>query len=686
MRLHVGTATLLVIISSRSLAVAQGEPQSESPSITSLIVPAVPSDAATDAGVNVNATAANSAVTSPTFPTISPIASTSPASASTALENATSASSNSSSLSLSQAPSTNVSSSDSDPSDYAEDDVDSISISSTATPTPSPTIAEAECTSIGIDPFSPSGSGNGVCCPGLESCLADHFGSNAEDWHYRCYKCCNKPYDEPCQSIIPIPPIVDTYDGDRDEASALEIKGNKFFNVPTGKSVTFRGIAYYPRPNAGELDQNNIDFFTKEHYSMWKRDIDRFVDLNINAVRIYAVDPTKDHDAFMNALQRRGIYAIIGLGANCEDCAITKDSPPLCYPPALKRRGQLIINAFSKYENVLGFSAGNEVGLASAAYGGTLSNAPCQKKFIRDMRAYIGSCVAGKRMRSIPVGVAVADQDRKENLNYYNCDTSGGTDKFEHAEWYGQNSYLHCDGSAASWDEAIGIKNIQKDFRSYSIPVLMTEFGCLNPSFPTVDEYEATRPWLQAKWLQVGRFDSFVGGFAFEYSVEQRNALYDYPHQSYDPGAYGVGYFSPEDCDDVQVPCVYVPMPTYFELQKVYGKMASAEVPEDKASFEPPSSRQGRTECPTNEPQLSKLSDYDWEADRISDEDSMCSYINFSDGNDNGNALSPALPPPTQNTNAEGKGESDAAPTLALSFTFLPFLLLLLHAGLALFQ
>lgn len=275
------------------------------------------------------------------------------------------------------------------------------------------------------------------------------------------------------------------------------------------------------------------------------------------------------------------------------------------------------------------------------------------------------------------MGLAVADADRRDNLKYYNCDTSGGTDEFEHAEWYGQNSYLHCDGSAASWDEAIGIKNIQKDFRSYSIPVLMTEFGCLNPSFPTVDGYDGTRTWLQAKWLQAEGIDSFSGGFAFEYSVEQKNALYDYPHQAYDPGAYGVGYLSPEDCDDLQMPCEYVPMPTYFELQKVYGEMASAEVLEDKACFEPPSFRQGRTECPTNEPQLAKISDYEWEADNLSD-DSMCEYINFSvsGGNDSNAPCSPK-----QNTNGDGvKDKSNAAPTLTLPLASIA-LVMLLHAG-----
>ncbi|KAG6611879.1 ATP-binding Cassette (ABC) Superfamily [Phytophthora cinnamomi] len=61
------------------------------------------------------------------------------------------------------------------------------------------------------------------------------------------------------------------------------------------------------------------------------------------------------------------------------------------------------------------------------------TGAPCQKKFIRDMRAFIGGC-SSHTMRSIPVGVVMADPDttqnnRQLNAQYYNCRTDS-SDKY----------------------------------------------------------------------------------------------------------------------------------------------------------------------------------------------------------------------------------------------------------------
>jgi 1,3-beta-glucanosyltransferase GAS5 len=200
-------------------------------------------------------------------------------------------------------------------------------------------------------------------------------------------------------------------------AMALQLKGKKFFRTIDGAYLPLKGIDYYPRPNVGVYTTSNSnDFYTEEFRSVWERDVAYFQQLNINAVRIYAVDPGKNHDSFMCALKAAGIYAIIGLAADCDNCAILGTSAPDCYPTVLRERGEFIIQQFSRYDNVIGFDAGNEIGLSS---GSETINGPCQKQFLRDMRAYVQGCMNSNTMRHIPIGLAVADVDRSQKALYY---------------------------------------------------------------------------------------------------------------------------------------------------------------------------------------------------------------------------------------------------------------------------
>lgn len=192
-------------------------------------------------------------------------------------------------------------------------------------------------------------------------------------------------------------------------------RGKKIYNSHTGEYIPIKGVNYYPRPNTGSFTQtNSIDFFTEAFRSVWERDIAMFRSLNINVVRIYAVEPGQNHDGFMCALKAAGIYVMVGLAADCLNCAVTKDPVPDCYPPELKTRGQFIIAEFARYDNVLAFSAGNE---ASLNAGVATVNGACQKQFIRDMRAYVRSCSA--TIRPIPVGLAFADVDRENKAKWY---------------------------------------------------------------------------------------------------------------------------------------------------------------------------------------------------------------------------------------------------------------------------
>jgi len=394
----------------------------------------------------------------------------------------------------------------------------------------------------------------------------------------------------------------------------------KLFEAISGKSVALKGIAYYPRPNTGTLDENNIDFFTEEYRHIWERDIPQLKNLGVNAIRIYSVDPSKNHDNFMCALQEAGIYAIIGLAASCQFCSVAGSAPPEnssefgCYAPELKSRGQFVIQAFSHYANVIGFSAGNESHLWDQG-DNQRSNAPCQKKFIRDMRAYIASCSSTAALRQIPVGNIVADLDRDIYAKYYNCQDDEN-DPFSFAEWYGMNVYLNCDGQVTDIANATGFQDLKESFKKHTVPVFLTEFGCLNPSFPTVDGFEAQRTFVQARALFTPEFsDVFAGGFVFEYSTEESlstaeyGAPSPYPFTTYGRDNYGVGYFSPEFCDDVDTFCEYNPFPNYSTLQSIYTN-ANAVGVVNRDSFVPDSDRIGRDTCPE---EIRNMKEFNWD-------------------------------------------------------------------------
>ena len=115
------------------------------------------------------------------------------------------------------------------------------------------------------------------------------------------------------------------------------------------------------------------------------------------------------------AMNAAGIYVIVALAHDCPVCAVTRDASPDCYPSQLKTQGQAVINAFAKYSNTLAFSAGNEVN-HFAPINQAQWNAPCQKKFLRDMREYMDSC---NELRNVPIGLVSADTERDVLAMYY---------------------------------------------------------------------------------------------------------------------------------------------------------------------------------------------------------------------------------------------------------------------------
>ena len=394
------------------------------------------------------------------------------------------------------------------------------------------------------------------------------------------------------------------------DAPAVEVNGKHWYTTTDGTYLPIKGVAYYPRPNAGANIVTNIDFFTDDFEHIWSRDVAQFRDLGINVVRIFAVDPSKSHDKFMCALKDAGIYAIIGLSANCPGCYIGDQIAPTCYPAAMKTRGQYIINAFAKYSNVLAYTAGSQVATLPNAINDPSINAPCLKKFVRDMRAYINSCDS---LPNVPIGVVEDDNSNLGNLTlYYSCRTNT-TDELENIEWFGFNQFRNCDATQSTVEQLDGYKDLLTEFAGYNIasPVMFSGYGCVDPSFPTIDGYAGQRTFLDVDAMFADSFlKEFTGGNVFEYSVELVNSIAPYPFTAADPGNFGLTFFEPEDCDDVTIPCVVVQKPEFQNLADKYASVSR--------TLMPPASdgRPNATECPSG---FDALSDYVWDADGTDD-------------------------------------------------------------------
>ncbi|RMZ77581.1 hypothetical protein DV737_g4248, partial [Chaetothyriales sp. CBS 132003] len=275
----------------------------------------------------------------------------------------------------------------------------------------------------------------------------------------------------------------------RRSLSAVTVKGNAFF--ADSSRFYIRGVDYQPGGSSDLADPiADEDGCT--------RDIVQFKKLGINAVRVYTVDNTADHDACMNALADAGIYLI--LDVNTPFYSLNRADPNPSYNAVYLQNIFATIDAFVNYTNTLAFFSGNEV-------INTASNsdiAPYVKAVTRDMRQYIRD----RGYRSIPVGYSAADvsANRLEMAEYMNC----GTDD-ERSDFFAFNDYSWCDPSSftqSGWDQKV------KNFTGYGIPLFLSEYGCNT----NTREFEEVAALYSTEMTSV-----YSGGLVYEYSEETSN-------------------------------------------------------------------------------------------------------------------------------------------------------------------
>lgn len=240
-------------------------------------------------------------------------------------------------------------------------------------------------------------------------------------------------------------------------ASALNeivVKGNLFFDTVTGKQFWAKGIDYQPSNSLNQSYDVLADKATID------RDLPYLKQLGVNSIRVYQTDATLDHSYAMAQLEAAGIYVLLDVSSS--KYSVKRENPEwnedLFYWLRLK------IDTFSKYNNILGYVAANEV---SDQPNNTAASA-FVKAAVRDVKAYVRS----KGLKT-PVGYAIADAGLiYENQEAYFACGDINVDP----DFYGINIYRWCGNSSYTLSQ---YDQVTAAFTNWPIAVLLSEYGCI---------------------------------------------------------------------------------------------------------------------------------------------------------------------------------------------------------------
>ncbi len=288
----------------------------------------------------------------------------------------------------------------------------------------------------------------------------------------------------------------------------ISIKNNFFYKGEAHWSP--KGVCYQPEDEVDPISDNNEAIITELLNPL---NPSSFVNLGINAIRVYQVDPTLEHTKVMTMLSNAGIYVLVG-GVNKDVNVVTSG------PDVFHGRLHQIADAFCQFDNVLGFSIGNEVIFPKRESDGNWTNQGYEipnkiRTAAKNMRNYM----IDKKYRVIPIGVAIRDipEFTIPAGKAYMCG-----DASERMDFIGFNLQRWAGGSI---EGKIGAyftfcESLQN---SNPVPIILTEFGVnlktLNPrqykQVPYLYGYQNVQPASGSS--QINMADIVSGGFAFRY-------------------------------------------------------------------------------------------------------------------------------------------------------------------------
>ncbi|KAI1078842.1 carbohydrate-binding module family 43 protein [Whalleya microplaca] len=292
-----------------------------------------------------------------------------------------------------------------------------------------------------------------------------------------------------------------------DDITDIKVYGQHFFYTNNGSQFYMKGVAYQENYNGNGSSNNDANAQYTDPLSdatKCKRDIPVMKAIFTNVIRVYALDPTKNHDECMELLAANDIYVV----ADLSEPGNSIDSNDPKWNVGLYTRYTAVVDAMNKYKNVIGFFAGNEV--VSAA--NQTAAAAFVKAAVRDTKGYIKS----QNYRStLGVGYATADVPSRDELaHYFACEPEGGNTTS--IDFWGYNVYSWCGDSTyekSSYGERVTF------FQDYPVPVFFAEYGCIEG----VDGGPTHRPFTEVAVLYGNMTAVFSGGIVYQYFMSENN-------------------------------------------------------------------------------------------------------------------------------------------------------------------
>ncbi|KAH0279172.1 carbohydrate-binding module family 43 protein, partial [Aureobasidium melanogenum] len=275
----------------------------------------------------------------------------------------------------------------------------------------------------------------------------------------------------------------------------IVIKGSKFFYKTNGTQFFMRGVAYQ-----ADVTNSSSSSYTDPlaDSTSCARDIPYLTALKTNVIRVYAIDPSKNHEDCMNAFADAGIYVMSDLSS--PDKSIDRDDP--AWNDDLYTRYISVVDSLANYTNTLGFFAGNEVSNSK----NTTDASAFVKAAVRDTKAYIKA----KGYRALGIGYATSDdaEIRTHMADYFDC----SSDTTNNIDFWGYNIYSWCDPSDFVTS---GYKARTEEFANYSVPVFFSEYGC---------NTNGVRTWGETTTLFSSNMtDVWSGGIVYMYFETSNN-------------------------------------------------------------------------------------------------------------------------------------------------------------------